>query len=520
MVAIVGVRAFALSRAVCRYAERLVSHDVSFGLLARLRGWLYVRLEPLLPSGLGDLRLGDVLSRLMADVDALRDVFIRALAPPFVAIMVLGLAVGLVWLLAPAAVPALAVPFLVSGAVLPWLAWRLSRSAAAAQAALRGRLSAGLVELLAGAAEVAAFGRGPERIGELRSVDRLLARAGRRLASLSGALEGAQLLAAGLAVTGVLASAVPATRSGSLDGVWLAVLALAALAAFEAVQPLPEAFQRLERGLVSAGRITAVAGRRRLVIDPPHPAPVEGAAVALEDAWLRYRPAGPWALAGVDLRLEPGRRVALVGPSGAGKTSVANVLLRFHELERGRATLGGRDLGEHAQEDVRRVIGLCAQDAHVFATSLLENVRLARPGAAPGEIEAAAARAGMLGWVRSLPRGWDTPAGDAGDQLSGGQRQRLALARALLAGFPVLILDEPTANLDADTADRLMADVLAATAWQTLLVITHRLQGLEAMDEVVVLEAGQVVERGPYRELACRPGVLRAMLDLAPATRM
>ena len=515
MVAIVAVRAFALARALFRYAERLVLHDLSFRLLAELRVWLYARLEPLLPAGLGEVRIGDVLQRLVGDVDALQDVFVRALTPPLVAALVLGLAVGVVWPAVPAAVPALIGPFVAAGVVLPGMARRLSRVTAVEQAALRGGLSATLVDLLRGAAEVAVFGRGPHWIGKVRAMDLRLGRAGRRLASVAGALEGAQLLAAGLAVTGVLLAAVPATRSGLLDGVWVATLALATLAAYEAAQPLPESFQRLEFGLASAGRIFGVADRPLPVVDPQVPLPAVPGLVTLEGGWLRYRPDAPWALAGVDLRLEPGQRVALIGPSGSGKTTVANTLLRFHELDRGRATLAGHDLRMYAADDVRRVIGLCAQDAHVFATSLLENVRLARPEARQDDIDGAAARAGLLDWVRSLPRGWDTSAGDAGDQLSGGQQQRLALARALLADFPVLILDEPTANLDGEMADRLMADILSATEGRTLLLITHRLHGLEAMDEVVILDRGRIVERGAPRELTGQDGVYRAMLDLA-----
>jgi ATP-binding cassette subfamily C protein CydC len=279
--------------------------------------------------------------------------------------------------------------------------------------------------------------------------------------------------------------------------VWLATIALAAMAAFEAVQPLPVAFERLANSLASAGRLHELTEAAPPVRDPSKPRTVRLGVLALEGAWLRYAPTGRWALAGVDFRLQPGRSVALVGSSGAGKTSVVNVLMRLRELDRGRATLAGHDLREYAQEDLRRLIGLCTQDPHLFNTSVRENLRLARPKATMAEIEAAAGTVGLLDWVRALPDGWDTMVGERGTSVSGGQRQRVALARALLAGSEVLILDEPTAHLDAETAASVMDDVLLAAAGKTLLVITHRLEGLERFDEVVIMADGRVVERCP-----------------------
>jgi ABC-type multidrug transport system fused ATPase/permease subunit len=186
--------------------------------------------------------------------------------------------------------------------------------------------------------------------------------------------------------------------------------------------------------------------------------------------------------------------VALVGPSGAGKTTITNLLLRFLDPEEGRVTLAGRDLREYRQDDVRRAIAVAGQDAHLFATSIRENVRLARPEATDAELREALRRARVWPWINALPQGWDTPVGERGRELSGGQRQRIGLARALLADAPVLVLDEPTAHLDHDTATRLLRDVFAATVDRAVLLITHRPEGLDAVDEIVVLEAGRVVD--------------------------
>jgi len=496
-VAIVLVRAFGLTRGLFRYGERLVSHDLALRLLSGLRSWLYTRLEPLAPAGLDAFRSGDVLARLVSDVEALQDLFVRGLAPPMVAAIVLGLAVGVLWPLAPAAVATLAVPYVLAGAGLPWLLRRLARRPASARAELDGDLEAVLVELLQGAPDIAAFGREQAWLGRLQAVDAGLASSGRRLASLAGLGEGSGIALTGVATAGVLLVAVPLVQVGTLDGVWLATVALAAMAAFEAVQPLPVAFERLARSLASAARLRELTDAAPPVKDPSKPRSAQLGVLALEGAWLRYTPTAPWALAGVNFRLQPGRRVALVGPSGAGKTSVVNVLLRLRGLDRGRATLAGHDLREYAQEDLRRLIGLCTQDPHVFNTSVRENLLLARPKATMAEIEAAAGTVRLLDWVRALPQGWDTMVGERGTSVSGGQRQRVALARALLAGFEVLILDEPTAHLDAATAASVMDDVLLAAAGKTLLVITHRLEGLERFDEVMIMADGRVIERRP-----------------------
>lgn len=500
-VAVVAVRAFSIGRGVFRYLERLASHDLALRLLADLRLWLYHRLEPLAPAGIEEFRSGDLLARMVGDVEALQDFFLRALGPPMVAALILGLGAGILWPIAPAAVPAFVVPFVLAGVALPWVGRRLAASGAVAQARLRGKLSVELVELIQGAPEIVAFGRRGEHLDRVRSVDRKLTRSAGRLASLGAALDGSVLVLTGLAVGGGLAVVIPLTSRGHIDGVYLAVVALTVMASFEAVQMLPDASRRLEQSLAAAARLFAVDRRRPPVVDAGAQLEAAPGSVVLEDAWLRYRPDRPWALAGVDLHLERGRRIALIGPSGSGKTTVANVLLRFYELDRGRALLNGRDLRDYAQDGVRRVIGLCEENPHLFNGSILANVQLARPAATTGELEAAARQVRILDWIEALPDGWETRVGQGGAMVSGGQRQRISLARALLAGFPVLILDEPTAHLEPDLAGDLMSDFLRATSERSLLLITHRLEGLEQMDEILVMQEGRIVERGSHADL-------------------
>jgi ABC-type transport system involved in cytochrome bd biosynthesis fused ATPase/permease subunit len=299
------------------------------------------------------------------------------------------------------------------------------------------------------------------------------------------------ILVAGATVAGVLAVALDAHAAGTLDRVLVTTLALLALASFDAVIPLPGAARELSRVLSAGRRVLQTVEPEPLVRDPsdPRPRPSARAPVVLEGVTARYGVEAP-VLRGFDLRLVPGRRVALVGPSGVGKTTVFNLLLRFLDPAEGRVTIGGHDLREYRQEDVRATFALAGQDAHLFDSTIRENLRLARPSAEEAELWAALQRARLGEWVASLPAGLDTRVGEEGTMLSGGQRQRLVLARALLAGAPVLLLDEPTAHLDPSTARALMNDVLDAAADRAVLLVTHRPEGLELMDEIVALAPG------------------------------
>lgn len=515
MLVIVAVRLFSLTRSGFRYLERLISHDLSFRLLADLRVWLYCQIEPRAPAGLQEYRSGDLLNRILADVDTLQNVFSRVLGPPLVA---LGVAVGAclaLWLFLPSAALALAVTLLGAGIGVPWLAFKLGQVTGRQQISARAALAGEVVELFQAAPEIVAYGQEQLRLNRLVALDTKLTRLAATNALANGLTEGLGVLLTGAGVWLVLLLAIPAVRLGTLPGVFLGALALIALASFEGIRPLPVAFQQLAPSLQAAQRIFALAEAPLPVRDPIAPRPIlRSGAVTLSKARLRYGPDEPWALDGIDLELNPGQRVALVGPSGAGKTSLAQVLVRFRDLDGGCACLAGHDLREYAADDLRQVIGLATQDAHLFNTSIRENVRLARPTASDVEIVAALRRARVWDWVQSLPRGWDTPVGESGVQVSGGQRQRLALARALLADFPVVIFDEPTANLDPATADALMADLLAAVEGRATLLITHRLAGLESVDEIVVLDHGRVIERGSFGALLARRGAFARMWAL------
>ena len=491
-VTIVLVRFFGLARPIARYLERLASHDLALRALARIRARFYARIEPLAPAELGAFRRGDLLSRMVGDVDTLQGLYLRGVGPPLVAVLTGAACVVATAIVLPEAAAILAMGLIVGGIAVPALAAYLGRAAGRRQAAARGELSALLVELLRGAPELVVYGRDRDTMARVHEADAELARLGRRDALTAGLAEALSVLVAGLTAAGVLAVAVSAHDAGALDRVLVATLALLSLASFEAVAPLPGTARELASLLASGRRILELTDRAPQIADPPRPAPPpESATIALESVTARYADEEEPALSGVDLRLDPGRRVALVGPSGAGKTTVVNLLLRFLDPEEGRVTLAGRDLREYRQEDVRGTFALAGQEAYVFDSTIRENLRLARPAASENELHDVLDRVRLTEWVAGLPDGIDTRVGEEGTKLSGGQRQRVVLARALLADAPVLVLDEPTAHLDPATAEALMDDVLGAAEERTVLLITHRQEGLARMDEVHTLAYGR-----------------------------
>ena len=506
--AIVGVQFFGLSRGFLRYGERLVGHDAALRSLADLRVRVYERLEALAPTGLPGFRRGDLVARVVDDVDSLQDVVLRVIQPFVAAALVGSVTVAALWWFLPQAGLVLLLALAVSATAVPWLTGRLARRAESRQATVRGELNAGVIDLIEGAPELVVMGATDDQLARIGASDGALRSIARHGAGTAGIGLGLTTALAGLASWGALTFGVHATHAGSLNGALLATLALVPLAAFELVSPLPVATQALQRSRVAAGRVFATMDARPAVVDPDAPAAIGDGphTLVLRDVWATYPGAGRAALRGVDLDLRPGRRVALVGPSGAGKSTLADVLVRFLAADAGEATLDGTPLERMAADDVRQVVGLVEQRAHLFDTTLAENLRVGRRAATDTELTDVLVRVGLGDWLAGLPKGLATEVGAEGARLSGGQRQRVAVARALLADFPILVLDEPTEHLDPAAADALTADLLALTEDRSTLFISHRLLGLERVDEIVVLDAGQIVERGTHTELLTAGG--------------
>ncbi|PWV52872.1 thiol reductant ABC exporter subunit CydC [Nocardiopsis sp. L17-MgMaSL7] len=514
-VAVVATRALGVSKGVTRYLERLVTHDAAFRTLAEVRVRVYERLARTEPFG--RFRAGDLVSRLVNDTEATLDLLVRGLTPPLVSVVTGGATVLVLTVVYVPGGLLLAAGLLLAGLAVPLAAAALGRGPGRREARARGGLSTTLVDTLQGAPDLVAYGAMERQVARVNEADAELTRVARRDAATLGLSAGANALITGLTVWGALFLGVLAVDDGMIGPTALAVLVLTTLAAFEIVAPLPAVAARLGSIRASGERLLGVLDTPPGVAPPTREGweidPAADATVRVRGLRVRYGPEEPWALDGVDLEIPAGATVAVVGPSGAGKSTLASVLLRFMDPDGGRVEIGGVDITDYPADEVRRVVSGVPQDPHVFASTLRENLRLARPEAGDDELWAALRGARLAGEVEAMPKGLDTQVGSHGTGLSGGMRQRLALARAVLAAPRVLVLDEPTAHLDPDTRDAVVADLLDAAEGFSTLLITHDLTGLDRVDRVYVVRDGRVLQSGTHEELLARPGWYRSVWE-------
>ncbi|MEW6403975.1 MAG: thiol reductant ABC exporter subunit CydD [Chloroflexota bacterium] len=517
-VAVVGTRFFGIARGLLRYLERLVSHDVTFRLLARLRTWFYEKLEPLAPARLMEFRAGDLLARIIGDVETLENFYVRVVSPPLTAVIVGIFTSIFLASFHPILAPIFLAFFLALGFLLPFLAQAISRGPAARIITLRAGLHTRLVDGIQGMADLLAYGRAHERLDQIAANAADYASAQRRMARVAGVHSGLSTFLTNLGMWTILLFSIPQVTSGNLAGPMLASLTLLTLASFEAVTPLPLAAQMWNASHEAARRLFEVVDTEPVVKETGdlEISESEKASPNLQFSSLSfaYPTSNEITIQNISFNLTPGRSIAIVGPSGAGKSTIANLLLRFWDYDSGGITLGGESLKAWDQDEVRARIGLVSQNTYFFNASVRENLRFARRQVTQEEIESAAKAAQIHDFILSLPKGYDTLIGEQGLRLSGGERQRLAIARVLIKDAPILILDEPTANLDPLTEKQALETLFGVMKKKTSLLITHRLIGLENVDEIIVLNHGRIVERGTHAELVRQNGLYRRLRDL------
>ncbi len=513
-VAIVGVRFFGLARGLFRYLERLVSHSVNFRLLAEMRVWFYQAVEP---SGAADMltrKSGDLLNTAVSDIETLENFYVRAATPILTAgLATLGVSL-FVGRMHPHAGNILAAGMLLSGGALPLVLFLIARGPARKWTLRRGETRAYLIESLQGLADLTAAGQIPLRLEELEEYIKAQAADERRLIYINGFSSGAGFLIMGLTMAAELYTGALLVRAGELEGVLLAVICLITLASFEAVLPVQEAARQMEKNLQAGKRLFDLAAvERKAKAATSLPVIPDSLRLELWDFSFEYE-AGEPVLQDINLELQTGKRLALVGASGAGKTTLVKVLLGLWEAPAGAYRIAGQDSTMWDGEDLRRLFSVISQTPYLFSTTIRENLLYANPGASDDDLQDVLENVGLKGWLDHLPEGLDAWIGENGLRLSGGERQRLSAARAVLKDAPFLILDEPAAQVDAAGEGRLLRLLLRPRPDKGVLWITHRLRGLEDMDEILLLSDSRIQERGTFSELMASGGAFASLRAL------
>lgn len=504
-VATVGVRFFGISKAVLRYVQRLASHRVAMDGIAALRENVYRKLSTSDTTHLHHLKRGELLARTGADVDAFGDLLVKSVLPAWVALCTGVLTVGVLAFLSPAVALLLAGCLLLSGVGAPVLTIRSARLAQLAEDQAREELAATTVSLLDHADELSVSGQRSQLRAHLQSVEEKLAQAKDRAARPAALAAVADALAMGIAVGGAIIISTGEHQLGLVSAVIVAVLVLTPLSSFEGTAELAPAAVQLVRSARAAKRLEALldAPPRDRDEDVPTPtASVQIQARNLAASW----PDGPLVLNGIDLDIEPGKAIGIVGPSGVGKSTLAYTLAGLIPSRAGQLTLNGVDYCECSHSQLSHAVSFTPEDAHIFATSVAQNLRCARAGLTDQEAVRLLERAGLGSWVEHLPDGVGTVLGPGATSVSGGERRRLLLARALATPAPIMIVDEPSEHLDPETADRLMRELLSGYRERGVIVITHRITPLDLADEVIVLGPGEdgvttVKQRGTHAQL-------------------
>lgn len=522
--AIVGVRFFGLSRGVFRYLERLVSHDVTFRLLARWRVWFYQALEPLAPSRLMRYHSGDLLTRVISDIGSLESFYVRTVAPPLVALLVGvvvtlflgGFGAQLAW--------GLMVFLILAGIGLPLLILFLSHQLGPQLIQARAQLSTLIIDGIQGMADLLTCGQAEAQLEQVNQAGERLTRLQGRMAGLTTLQTAFGGLLANLGMLAVLVLAILRVSQGQLDGMLLGVVTLTALTCFEAMQPLPLVAQNFEANRVAARRLYELVDAPPPVVDPAEPLVLpEDSSLEVKSLSFQYpswvdeesaADSSSFGLKDISFSLPLGKHIALIGPSGAGKTTLTSLLLRFWEYQQGSIRFGNQELRNYRQDDIRKWIAVISQNTYLFSATIKENLLIAQPRATDDEIILAARQAQLHDFIQSLPNGYDTWIGEHGLRLSAGERQRLAIARALLKDSPLLILDEPTANLDPATELAVLNSIRRLSQDRSTITITQRMVGLEIMDEILVLQNGRIIEHGNHNQLLSSRGFYSRMWGL------
>ena len=501
-----GVRGAAISRTVARYVERLVSHDGTFRVLQHLRVFTFSKLLPLSPAGIARFRQGELLNRLVADVDTLDHLYLRVISPLVGALVVVAVVtVGLSWLDVGLALT-LAALMLLTLLLLPPVFYRAGLPVGQDLTRLRGQYRSGLTRWLQGQAELRLYGAAAQFRNALDGTEQQWLNVQLRQASLTGLSQALVMLMGGIAVTLMLWLSAAGIGGDPHPGAYIALFVFCALAAFEALGPVGTAFQHLGHVIASAQRVTQIIEQEPAVtFTATSPQNAGGAAVTLRDVSFRYASSDPLALDSVSLDIASGEHIALLGRTGCGKSTLLQLLTRAWDPQQGEMVLNGIPLNSWTEADLRSRTSVVTQRVHLFTSTLRDNLLLAAPNASDEELSTALHQVG-LDKLLDNEQGLNAWLGEGGRQLSGGELRRIGLARALLHNGDLLLLDEPTEGLDAETEQQILSLLRKVSKGKTLIMVTHRLRGLANFDRICVMDSGRIIEQGDHQKLVADRG--------------
>ena len=500
-----GVRGAAIIRTAGRYFERLVSHDATFRVLQHLRVATFSKLLPLSPAGLARFRQGELLNRIVADVDTLDHLYLRVISPLVGALVViLVVTIGLSVLDVTLALT-LGGIMLATLLLLPPLFYRAGKPTGEQITQLRGQYRQQLTSWLQGQAELMLFNASDRYRKQMEKTEQRWQEAQRRQAELTALSQALMLLIGGIAVIAMLWMASDGVGGNSQPGALIALFVFCALAAFEALAPVTGAFQHLGQVIASARRITQITEQQpEVTFSQQAPQSISRVALTLDEVTFRYPQQSTPALNDISLQVAAGEHIAILGRTGCGKSTLLQLLTRAWDPASGQIQLNGQPLSDLSETTLRQAMSVVPQRVHLFSATLRDNLLLAAPQASDGELSDTLKRVGLDKLLED--GGLNSWLGEGGRQLSGGELRRLAIARALLHNAPLMLLDEPTEGLDATTESQILDLLSEMMRDKTVLMVTHRLRGLARFNQIIVMDNGQIIEQGSHAELLAKQG--------------
>ncbi len=508
---IAGVRFFGLARGVFRYAERLISHNITFKILAKLRLWFYDAIEPLAPARLMHFKSGDLLQRVVDDIQSLENIYTRVLGPPLTALLVAALMWFLLGVYSLQAALIILCFHTLAGIGVPLLTRQLSRGLSVGIMNRKAEQQVLALDLFQGIGELQLYAQLPAHLAAMQSTESGKLQLQRKNAIIEGLHESLTGLLMNTALIAILWALIPSISSGAVNGISLTVITLAVMASFEPFLPLPSTLKHLEADQHAGERLFEILDAKPETVAPASPLPFPADhTIQVEKLSFTYPGSTTKALDHLTFTVLPGERIAIVGPSGAGKSTITSLFMRFWNSSEGSISIGSKNISLFDPEELRRNIALVSQRTYLFAETIRENLTLAGPEATDDDLKKALTAAGLSHFTLKL----DEWCGQHGMKLSGGERQRIAIARVLLQSAPIMILDEATANLDGVTEREVTETLNSISAGKTLITITHRLKAMEQYDRILVLEKGKIVEQGVHLDLMAGNGLYRRMWEL------